>query len=104
MHENSLQPSTLVISVGGSLVVPNGGIDTAFLKEFKTLISKNVKHGWRFVIVVGGGGTARQYQQAARSIGKLQRDDIDWLGIHSTRLNSHLMRTVLRDMAHPIML
>ncbi len=104
MHENSLQPSTLVISVGGSLVVPNGGIDTAFLKEFKTLISKNVKHGWRFVIVVGGGGTARQYQQAARSIGKLQRDDIDWLGIHSTRLNSHLMRTVLRDMAHPIMM
>jgi uridylate kinase len=104
MHRNSLKPSTLVISVGGSLVVPNGGIDVAFLKQFKTLISKHVKHGWRFVIVVGGGGTARQYQQAARSIGKLRRDDIDWLGIHSTRLNGHLMRTVLRELAHPIMM
>ncbi len=95
---------TLIISVGGSLVVPNGGIDTAFLKDFKKLVSQQVKQGWRFVIVVGGGGTARHYQQAARSIGKLQRDDIDWLGIHSTRLNGHLMRTVLRDIAHPIMM
>lgn len=95
---------TLVISVGGSLVVPNGGIDTDFLKDFKKLISTHIKKGWRFVIVVGGGGTARQYQQAARAIGKLQRDDIDWLGIHSTRLNGHLMRTVLRDVSHPIML
>ncbi len=99
-----MKPSTLILSVGGSLVVPNGGIDTAFLQDFKTLIQKYVKKGWRFVIVVGGGGTARHYQQAARLIGKLERDDIDWLGIHSTRLNGHLLRTVLRNMAHPIML
>lgn len=104
MHQNSFKPSTLVISVGGSLVVPNGWIDIEFLKDFKTFISKHIKNGWRFVIVVGGGGTARRYQQAARSIGKLQRDDIDWLGIHSTRLNGHLMRTVLREVAHPIMM
>lgn len=103
-HSNSLKPSILVISVGGSLVVPNGGIDHVFLKHFKTLITKHLKRGWRFVIVVGGGGTARQYQEAARRVGKLTRDDIDWLGIHSTRLNGHLMRTVLRDVAHPVML
>lgn len=103
-HSNSLTPSTLIISVGGSLVVPNGEIDTNFLKEFKQLIAKQVKRGWRFVIVVGGGGTARHYQQAARAIGKLERDDVDWLGIHSTRLNGHLLRTVFRDIAHPIML
>lgn len=103
-HSNSLTPTTLVISVGGSLVVPNGGIDHAFLRDFKTLIAKHIKRGWRFVIVVGGGGTARQYQEAARKVGKLTRDDLDWLGIHSTRLNGHLMRTVLRDVAHPIML
>lgn len=54
--------------------------------------------------MVGGGGTARQYQEAARKVGKLTRDDIDWLGIHSTRLNGHLMRTILRDVAHPVML
>lgn len=104
LHHNTLAPSTLVISVGGSLIVPNGSIDTTFLKAFKALIQKQVKRGWRFVIVVGGGGTARHYQQSARAIGKLERDDIDWLGIHSTRLNGHLMRTVLREVAHPIMM
>ncbi|MBI5369731.1 UMP kinase [Candidatus Uhrbacteria bacterium] len=94
----------MVLSVGGSLVVPNGGIDVSFLKDFKKLISTYVKRGWRFVIVVGGGGTARHYQQAARAIGKLERDDIDWLGIHSTRLNGHLMRTIFREIAHPVMI
>lgn len=96
--------NTLVISVGGSLIVPNGGIDTDFLKDFKKLIVSHTKKNWRFVIVVGGGGTARQYQSAARSIGKLTSDDIDWLGIHSTRLNGHLMRTIFRDVAHPVMI
>ena len=103
-HSNSLKPSTLVISVGGSLVVPNGGIDVAFLKDFRELIHTHIKHGWRFVVVVGGGGTARHYQEAARDVGKLTRDDLDWLGIHSTRLNGHLMRTIPRDVAHPIMI
>ena len=103
-HSNSLTPTTLVVSVGGSLVVPNGGIDHVFLKDFKKLITKYIKKDWRFVIVVGGGGTARHYQEAARNVGKLTRDDLDWLGIHSTRLNGHLLRTVLRDIAHPVML
>lgn len=103
-HKNSFKPSTLVVSVGGSLVVPNGGIDYDFLKEFKKMLQKHIKNGWRFVIVVGGGATARQYQEAARKTGKLMRDDLDWLGIHSTRLNGHLMRTILRDVAYPIMI
>src|SRR3989338_118937 len=102
-HSNSLKPSTLVISVGGSLVVPSGGIDHEFLKDFKQMVTKHVKQGWRFVIVVGGGGTARAYQEASRKVGKLTRDDLDWLGIHSTRLNGHLVRTILRDLAHPVM-
>ena len=28
-------------------------------------------------------------------------EDRDWMGIHSTRLNAHLLRTVLRDHAYP---
>jgi uridylate kinase len=92
-----------VLSVGGSLVVPKTGIDVAFLQAFKKLILKHVKLGKRFIIVVGGGTTARNYQDAARRVGKLTRDDIDWLGIHTTRLNGHLLRTILRDVAHPVM-
>ena len=103
-HSNSLTPSTLVVSVGGSLVVPNGEIDHVFLKAFKKLVAKHIQNGWRFVIVVGGGGTARHYQTAARKVGELTRDDLDWLGIHSTRLNGHLLRTIFRDVSHLAML
>lgn len=83
--------------------MPNGEIDTAFLKQFKQTIEKHIKRGWRFVIVVGGGGTCRHYQNAARQVGVVLPDDLDWLGIHSTRLNGHLMRTVFRNVAHPVM-
>lgn len=102
-HTNSLTPSTLVLSVGGSLVVPNGNIDTDFLVGFKKLVERHAKRGWRFIIVVGGGGTARHYQDSARKLGTLTRDDLDWLGIHSTRLNGHLLRTAFRTLAHPVM-
>ncbi len=102
-HTNSLKPTTLVISVGGSILVPNGEINIRFLKGFKSLIEKQLKKGWRFVIIVGGGGTARSYQGAAKQVVTLMRDDLDWLGIHATRLNGHLLRTVFRKHAHPKM-
>lgn len=93
-----------VLSVGGSLVVPKEGIDTKFLKDFKKLVVAQVKKGRRFVIVVGGGMTCRNYQKAAKVLGELTRDDLDWLGIHATRLNGHLLRTVFRDIAHLAMI
>jgi len=34
-------------------------------------------------------------------IGKITKEDLDWLGIHSTRLNAHLLRTIFQDIAHP---
>jgi len=94
----------IVLSVGGSLVVPKEGIDIKFLKSLKQLVAEFSKNGQKFIIVVGGGNTARQYQNAARGLGELTRDDLDWLGIHATRLNGHLLRTVFRDLAHPIMI
>ncbi|NBS41715.1 UMP kinase [bacterium] len=98
-----MKPATLVISVGGSIVVPGGEINVEFLKAFKKVLASHAKEGWKFVIVVGGGGTARAYQGAAKAVGNVASDDLDWLGIHSTRLNGHLMRTVFRDIAHPVM-
>lgn len=94
----------IVISVGGSLIVPNGGIDTDFLIKFNKFIraqlAKNKNR--QFFLIVGGGSTTRHYQKAAREVigDKLTRDDLDWLGIHSTRLNAHLIRTIFRDVAH----
>jgi uridylate kinase len=92
---------TVVLSLGGSLIVPPGGVDVAFLKKFGDLVRRQVKKGRRFVIICGGGTTAREYQKAAGKVTKLTRDDLDWLGIHATRLNAHLLRTVFRNLAHP---
>lgn len=89
-----------VISLGGSLIAPKKGIDTEFLKSFRTLIRRRIKKGERFIFVCGGGATARQYQHAAKGLGRLTREDIDWLGIHSTRLNAHLVRAMFNGDAH----
>ena len=89
----------IVLSVGGSLVVPKEGIDIAFLKEFRAFVHREIKKGKRFIIVVGGGRTARQYQEAAGALVSLADEDVDWLGVHSTRLNGHLLRSIFRDVA-----
>jgi len=94
---------TVVISVGGSLIVPDQ-IDTDFLSSFKTLIESEIEDGRRFVIIAGGGKTARRYQDAVRTVGELAPEDIDWIGIHATRLNGHLLRTAFRAVAHPTMI
>lgn len=89
-----------VVSLGGSLIVPND-VDWVFLKKFRELIVKQIKKGKRFVIITGGGNTARKYQTSAGKVTKLTRDDMDWIGIHSTRLNAHLIKTIFRKYAHP---
>lgn len=92
----------IVISVGGSLIIPNGGVDTDFLKKLNTFIRTQVSQGKRFILIIGGGKTARNYRDAGKKvIGKISEEDLDWLGIHSTRLNAHLLRTIFQDIAHP---
>mgnify|MGYP000223942705 CR=1 FL=1 len=92
----------IVISLGGSLIVPGRGIDIQFLNAFNQFIRKQITATKRrFFIVCGGGAIARDYQKAAREvIGEITTDDIDWLGIHATRLNAHLLRTIFRDVAY----
>ena len=89
----------VVVSMGGSLIVPDT-IDTSFLTSFRNCILKEVQNGLSFFIITGGGRTARNYQQAAEAVrGDLIRADVDWLGIHSTRLNAHLMRALFFEKA-----
>ncbi len=94
---------TIVMSVGGSLIVPDQ-IDTNFLQNLKKLIISQTAKGRRFIIIAGGGRTARRYQDAASTVSTLTRDDLDWLGIHSTHLNGHLLRTIFRDIAYQVMI
>lgn len=90
----------VVISLGGSLVVPDK-IDVGFLQKFKAVILRHVKKGKRFTIIVGGGRTARNYQRAGAAVAALTKEDIDWLGIHATRINAHLLRAIFAKEAHP---
>jgi uridylate kinase len=90
----------IIISVGGSLICPDN-IDIAFLKKLKEIIIGQIKKGKRFVLITGGGKTARNYQFAAREVGLLDNEDLDWLGIHATRINAHLVRTIFKEYAHP---
>ena len=95
-----MKNEVFVVSLGGSLIVP-GEINWEFLKSFRELIIEQIGKGKRFIIVTGGGDIARKYQQSAGKITALEDDDMDWLGIHSTRLNAHLIKTIFRDYAHP---
>jgi len=88
-----------IISLGGSLIVPDE-IDVKFLREFRAIITREVARGKKFLLITGGGKTSRRYSDAAQALGQLNSHDLDWLGIHSTRLNGHLMRTIFRSLAH----
>lgn len=91
----------IVISLGGSIIYPKD-IDTLFVRNFKKLINREIKKGKKFVIVIGGGHLARIFQQAAASIGPVINEDKDWIGIHATRLNAQLLRTVFKGSADPV--
>ncbi len=93
------QQETIVISLGGSLIVPEE-IDTAFLKAFRDLIFALVYEGKRFMIVTGGGRTCRKYQGAAKELVETTKFELDWIGIYALRLNGKLLQTVLKPLAH----
>jgi uridylate kinase len=96
---NANERERIVVSVGGSLIVPDG-IDIRFLTKFKELILEKVQRGFSFSIIAGGGKTARRYQDAANAVTPLSRQDLDWIGIHSTRLNAQLLRNIFVGYAH----
>jgi len=78
----------VVISLGGSLIVPDE-IDTGFLLRFKKILDKHKNH-WRFVVVCGGGSIARKYIKALKQIGKSEYLQ-SMAGIAVTRMNARFM-------------
>lgn len=91
-----------VFSVGGSLIAPTSGVNTLFLSKLNALVRSYVKQNKRFFLIAGGGVLARSYRDAGKVVvGNLTDEDLDWLGIHATRLNAHLLRTIFQDIAHP---
>lgn len=97
MTKNKKQ--TFVLSVGGSLIVPDE-VDVEFLKKFRELILRKVQEGNKFYIICGGGKINSRYNMAAQSIAKISDIDLDWLGIFATRFNAQLMRVIFGDLAY----
>mgnify|MGYP001614073181 CR=1 FL=1 len=106
-HSTSLRVYT-VIHLGGSIVVPHisdtGGMNIPFLRRFRGFLREEIKKGRKFVIVVGGGKTARAYQKAASQLVGVRKDDLDWLGIHAIRINAHLLRTIFYKEAYSVII
>ena len=94
---------TIIIALGGSVVYPES-IDITFVSAFRAFIKKFLKKKKQFVIVVGGGRLSRLFQASAAEISPVTDEDKDWIGIHATRLNAQFLRTVLKDVADPVVL
>jgi uridylate kinase len=86
-----------IISVGGSIIVPKGGFNIDFLKAFRNLIIKHAEGGMRFLLIIGGGATARSYQEAARGVRNLTNKELDWLGIYATIMNAYFVQTLFGE-------
>ncbi len=100
--ENTTLRTPIIISLGGSLIVPDRGvINVEFLKKFKALIEKEIAKGQRFVIITGGGRLSRTYVNALNKITTVDEEEQDWLGIHATRMNAHLVKTIFKKYAQP---
>jgi len=82
-------------------MVTADGIETKFLKDFRSFILGQIKKGHKFYLVTGGGVTARTYIKAALSIAPISTADRDWVGIGATRLNAQLLRASFGKESHP---
>jgi len=88
---------TIVISVGGSLIVPKE-INMDFIKNIKKIIVKQVNKGKRFMLITGGGYTCRKYNKTGRLFtNKDEEEYIDWIGIRATQINAQLMIAVFKE-------
>ena len=88
---------TVVISLGGSILIPT--LEKNRIKEYVPVLGE-IAALHRLFVVVGGGGEARRYIAAARTLG-IDEGTSDEIGILITRLNANLLIAALGEMAYP---
>ncbi|MFA5852095.1 MAG: UMP kinase [Spirochaetales bacterium] len=99
---------TCVLSVGGSIVAPPEGPDLAFLVEFRNRIGAwlSAASERRAILVIGGGGPARSYQNALKEFWRRRgepepegsNEALDWIGIAATRINARLVKAAMGEL------
>lgn len=98
-----MKRDTILLKLGGSLIVPGHDINSKYVTSFCLFVRRQVRKNKRIFIQVGGGQLSRRYITAGAQIsgGTLTPQQLDWLGLHATRLNAFLLRTILDDIVHP---
>lgn len=100
MPAKKVRKPVTVISLGGSMIILDM-VNAEFVNAFMTIIVERVGDGRRFVIVTGGGKTARTYQAGLKDIGVTDSKSLDWIGIYATHLNAEILRLSFGKRAHP---
>ncbi len=88
---------TVVISIGGSVLVPNEN-DADYMKSAASLL-KELSTTHKLYVVTGGGKIARYYITTGRALGA-DEHFLDEFGIEATRLNARLLITALGNHAY----
>ncbi len=83
-----MKKKVIVLSLGGSLIIPDD-VDIEFLRKFKKIILGHTKK-YKFIIVCGGGSIARKYISALEKEG-LNKKLQNFSGISATRMNARFM-------------
>ena len=96
---------TKVLSVGGSIIVPDKP-DTEFLTSFVKMCTSwlDEDKSRRLILVAGGGAPARVYQNAYKDVLEKTGNNCsdssnaaDWIGIMATRINAQLVKACFGD-------
>ncbi|MDE1851084.1 MAG: UMP kinase [Candidatus Micrarchaeota archaeon] len=85
----------ICISLGGSIISTEEGINIDFVKKFSRILKNNIKR-YKFIIVVGGGYANRLYINSTRSIIN-NNALLDEVGIAFTRINALMMKDLFKD-------
>ncbi|MAG38178.1 UMP kinase [Candidatus Pacearchaeota archaeon] len=78
----------IVLSLGGSLIIPNE-VDHKYIEKFRSVL-RSLYKTHKFVVVTGGGATARKYIAPLKKEGKSPREQAA-AGIAATRMNAKFM-------------
>lgn len=87
----------IVISLGGSILIP--AVEKNRIRQYVPVLAEIAKEHQLFV-VVGGGGEARRYIEAARALA-IDEGTADEIGILITRLNATVLVAAMGDAAYP---
>jgi len=86
----SVDKPIVVVSVGGSMIAKDK-INATLIAKFAHAVIELKKEGFEFILVAGGGGIAREYIAAAKSLGVENNFVLDEIAITVTRLNALML-------------